>query len=178
MTREEFNNSVRQMSRMLYVFAFRFLKSREEAEDAVQEVFIRMWNMGKKLDGYNSIEALATTMTRNYCIDLLRKQKHLMPVDVSEGDHKSDSSPLDIMVQSESDAIIRNIISEMPDLYQEIITLHELEGLSYEEISIKTGQNINTLRVTFSRARTMIRDKYLKYFNEKKGIGNIVKKVL
>ena len=65
------------LSRNLYGYAFRILRNQEEAEDAVQEVFIKLWNMGKKLDEYNSIEALAVTMIKNFCIDQLRKKKHL-----------------------------------------------------------------------------------------------------
>ena len=75
MTRTDFNDLIQQLSRKLYGFAFRILRNQEEAEDAVQEIFIKLWKMGQKLDEYNSIDALATTMTKNYCIDQIRKQK-------------------------------------------------------------------------------------------------------
>src|SRR5665648_524397 len=77
MTRGDFNAFVQQFSRILYVCAYRILGSQVEAEDAVQEVFIKLWKMGVKLNKYNSIEALAKTMTKNYCIDQLRKNKHI-----------------------------------------------------------------------------------------------------
>ena len=76
MTRKDFDHLVQQQSRKLYGFAFRILRNQEEAEDVVQEIFIKLWKMGEKLDEYKSIDALATAMTKNYCIDLLRKQKH------------------------------------------------------------------------------------------------------
>ena len=75
MTRLEFNNQVLLLSRKLYTTAFRFLKRQEEAEDAVQEVFIRLWNRLDELDRYNSLEAFAVTTVKNYCIDLLRREK-------------------------------------------------------------------------------------------------------
>jgi RNA polymerase sigma-70 factor (ECF subfamily) len=150
------------------MYAFRFVKNREEAEDAVQEVFVRLWNMGKKLDSINSVEALAFTMTKNYCIDLLRKQKHSSLTDDLSLDKWSESTPHEIIEQAESGIIIRQIIDELPELYRTIINLHEIDGLSYEEISVKTGQNINSLRVIISRARSTIRDKYKSYFNEKR----------
>src|SRR5450759_1353818 len=78
MTRADFNDLVRQLNRNLYGYAFRILRNQEEAEDAVQEVFIKLWNLGKKLDEYNSIGALATTMIKNFCIDQLRKKKHFL----------------------------------------------------------------------------------------------------
>lgn len=165
MTRDSFNEYVRLLSRKLYSYAFRILLNQEESEDAVQEIFIKLWNMGEKLNEYNSIEALATTMTRNYCIDQLRKNKHI----VNDQDYFNNDlniatpSPHELMVLRESDDIVRNIIEYLPDLYKVIIKLHDIEGLSYEEIAEKTGQNINTLRVTLSRARGLVRDDYKKY---------------
>lgn len=159
------------MSRMLYMYAYRFVNNREEAEDVVQEVFVKMWNMGQKLDRYDSIEALATTMTKNYCIDILRKQKHLSDDNVI-GQLSYEKSPQDLIEQAESATIIRRIIESLPELYRNVINLHEIDGMSYEEISSKTGQNINSLRVIISRARSTIRDEYNKYFYEKRRIGN------
>jgi RNA polymerase sigma-70 factor (ECF subfamily) len=168
MTRERFNDYVLQQSRKLYGFAFRILRNQEESEDAVQEVFIKLWKMGDRLDNYESIDALATTMTKNYCIDQIRKLKH--PVnyhtDINDYQFKTTISPHDQLENAESDAIIHRIIGDLEDKYRMVIELRDIQGLSYEEISEKTGQNINTLRVTISRARGFIRDEYKKYNNE------------
>jgi DNA-directed RNA polymerase specialized sigma24 family protein len=56
----------------------------------------------------------------------------------------------------------------MPDSYREMISLKDIDALSDEEIAVKTGQNINTQRVTLSRARALLREEYKKYFNEKR----------
>jgi RNA polymerase sigma-70 factor (family 1) len=180
MTSTDFNDFVKQVSRKLYGFAFRILQNQEEAEDAVQEVFIKMWKMGEKLNEYDSIEALATTITKNYCIDQLRKQKNVQ----KEGHKKEDyyyltsPSPHEQMEIKETNDIICRIIDHLPDAFKVIIRLREIEGLSYNEISEKTDQNINTLRVTISRARRIIRDEYNNYQNEHNGIKQIVGKVL
>ena len=178
MTRQEFNDYVRQLNRKLYGFAFRILRNQEEAEDAVQEVFIKLWNMGDKLNNYNSIIALATTMTKNYCIDQLRRQKHIITDRNSIHETTTSPSPHEQMESRESDDIIHNIIENLPDLYKVIINLREIEGLSYEEIVEKTHQNINTLRVTISRARKMIREEFNKYQYERRGIKHAARKVL
>jgi RNA polymerase sigma-70 factor (ECF subfamily) len=83
MTRLEFNNQVFLLSRKLYIVAFRFLKRQEEAEDAVQEVFIKLWNRLDDLDRYNSLEAFAVTTVKNYCIDIIRKEKSIVHEDHS-----------------------------------------------------------------------------------------------
>jgi RNA polymerase sigma-70 factor (ECF subfamily) len=171
MTREEFSNLVQQLGKKLYYFAFRILRNQEEAEDGVQEVFLRLWKMNDKLADYRSIEALATIMTRNYCIDLIRKNRNVSPVkaDSVSFDNLTEISPLESMVLRESDEIIRNIIENMPEASRMIIKYHDLEGKSYEEIAESTGQNINTLRVNISRARKHIRDEFNKYNYERRG---------
>jgi RNA polymerase sigma factor (sigma-70 family) len=180
MSRPDFDNLIRQLSRKLYGFAFRILRNQEEAEDVVQEVFIRLWKMGGKLDEYKSVDALATTMTKNCCIDLIRKQKHNYTADFSISDYQGSASPSphDTMENRETGEILHRIISNLPDLYRIVVRLRDIDGESFEEIARKTDQNINTLRVTLSRARKIIRDEYNKYQYERKGTKTAYRKVL
>ena len=180
MTREKFNKYIYQQSRKLYILAFRILHNKEEAEDAVQEIFIKLWNMREKLDTYNSIEALTTSMIKNHCIDQTRKLKHIT-TDAPD-DHfqfiNSPPTPYEEMEIKESDIIIKTIIDKLPKKFRSLIIMKEIEGCSYEEIAEKTDQNINTLRVTLSRARKLIRDEYNKHQNERRGIKKLDRKVL
>lgn len=180
MTRADFDTLVRQLSRKLYGFAFRILRNQEEAEDAVQEIFIRLWTMKERLKEYSSINALATTMTKNYCIDQIRKRKHLFHEEEVSRDIQNSgfATPHEILTDRESVEILHQIIEQLPELYKVVIRLREIEGLSYEEIACKTEQNINTLRVTLSRARKMIREKYIKHQYERRGIKEAAPKVL
>jgi RNA polymerase sigma-70 factor (ECF subfamily) len=172
MTRKAFDHLVHRQGRKLYGFAFRFLRNQEEAEDVVQEVFIRLWKMNDRLDEYKSIEALATAMTRNYCIDLLRKQKHGFKGDYNLNDYQNFTSPSphEQMENRESGEILNRIITDLPEIFRVVIRLRDIEGASYEEIAEKTDQNINALRVTLSRARKLIRDEYKKYQYERRRI--------
>jgi RNA polymerase sigma-70 factor (ECF subfamily) len=180
MTRADFNELVRQHNRNLYGYAFRILRNQEEAEDAVQETFIKLWNLGKKLDDYISIGALATTMIKNYCIDQIRKKKHLVSEVNSDQEFKyaDTASPDKVLENRESEDILIQIIDKLPDIYKTAIKMREIDGLSYEEITEQTQQNINTLRVTISRARKMIREEFNKYQYERRGIKEVGRKVL
>jgi RNA polymerase sigma-70 factor (ECF subfamily) len=165
MTRDTFDDIIHKYNRKLFALAFRMLRNRQEAEDVVQDVFLKMWMMGNKLDKYNDICALAMTMTRNNCLDMLRKWKHIDndtygPLTM---DADPSPSPYDKMVTAEDESILDRIIEELPPLYRDLVQLREINGLSYEEIAGKNNVNINTLRVTLSRARKMIKEKYLKY---------------
>jgi RNA polymerase sigma-70 factor, ECF subfamily len=171
MTKTDFNNLVIAIGRKLYGYAYRVLRDKEGSEDAVQEVFVKLWKMNTKLEEYESVEALAITMVKNYCIDQIRKQKYVEHADSNSFSRfqDPDPSPLDNLESSETSALIYSIINDLPEIYREIIQLREIEELSYEEISEKTGQNINTLRVNLSRARKSVRDEFNKKSNEFRG---------
>lgn len=146
------------------------LRNQQEAEDVVQNVFMKMWLMGNKLDEYKDKEALGVTMIKNNCLDMLRKWKH---VDNEQQDAFEYSytyispTPYEELIKSEDRKIINQIIDELPPIYRDLVQLREINGLSYEEIADQISININTLRVTLSRARKMIREKYLEYINER-----------
>jgi RNA polymerase sigma-70 factor, ECF subfamily len=180
MTRADFNDLVRQHNRNLYGYAFRILRNQEEAEDAVQEIFIKLWTLGSKLDEYNSIVALATTMIKNFCIDQIRKKKHIIIDEHTVDDVKNidNESPYALMDNKESGEILSHIIDHLPDIYKYVIMMREIDGLSFEEIAENTSQNINTLRVTLSRGRKMIREEFNKYQYERRGNKQVDRKVL
>ena len=180
MTRTDFIDLVQQLSRKLYGYAFRILRNQEEAEDAVQEIFIKLWNMGEKLNEYKSVDALVITMTKNYCIDQIRKQKNIYNDEQNNQDQAYATSPTphEQLESKETNDILTTIINTLPDTFRILIRLKEIEGLSYEEIAEITDQNINTLRVTLSRARRRIKDEYNKYQYERRGIEQVSRKVL
>jgi RNA polymerase sigma factor (sigma-70 family) len=168
MTRNAFNDIIHVNHRKLFGIAFRILKNRQEAEDVVQEVFMKMWMMKDKLDKYNDASGLAVTMTKNNCIDRIRKWKNFDTEEYESGIQAIDSapSPHQQLEKNETTAIISDIIGKLPPGFREIIQLREIDGLSYEEIALQNNLNINTLRVTISRARQMIKENYLKYSYE------------
>lgn len=180
MSRPEFDVLIQQLSRKLFSYAFRIIRNQEEAEDVVQEVFIKLWAMGPKLDEYKSIDALATTITKNYCIDLIRRHKHNSSEDLSIDNFQSltSQSPHEELENREAGEILQMIIADLPEGYRDIIRLRDIDGNSFEEIAGITHQNINTLRVTLSRARKAIRDQYIKYYYERRGIKKADRKVL
>lgn len=168
MTRTEFNGIVVKLSRKLYGFAFRILHDEQGSEDAVQEVLLKIWKMDDSIGKYGSIEALATTMTKNYCIDQLRKSKRNERGDLDDyGNYKSEEpTPQERLERDETLSTVNDIISNLPDNYRKLVQLRDIDGISYEEMAELTSQSINNLRVGLSRARTIIRDEYKKRTHE------------
>lgn len=163
MTRKEFEADILPLSRNLYRFAFRFLSNREEAEDAVQEVYLKLWKMRDKLSGYNNIKAFAMTVTRNHCLDCLRKRKkEYLEDSITDNTRTSDMMYEDNIEGRESFRIITGIIDSLPDNYREVIQMRDIDGYEFEEIREKLGIDINNLRVKLSRARKMVREELKK----------------
>jgi RNA polymerase sigma-70 factor, ECF subfamily len=164
MTRDRFDEIIHSQYRRLFMIAFRIVKNKPEAEDAVQEVFMKMWTMGDKLDEYDNIEAIAVTIIKNKCIDVVRRKKFSdggveMPAVMNL---ENPVSPYEQMASKETNEIVGKIISGLAPNFRELVQLREIDGLSYEEISSITGSNVNSIRVSVSRARQIIKEEYLK----------------
>ena len=166
MDRKEFENIVLPLSRNLYRMAFRILSTAEDAEDAVQEVSIKLWGMRKKLANYRSIEALATTMTRNHCLDQLRRRGRQVSDDPGRERGISEEDIEKQMENRESYNRVLAIVDGLPQRYASWIRMRDIDELDYDEIVRATGDNINTIRVNLSRARKMVREKLKELYYE------------
>ncbi len=154
----DFQSQVYPLKNKLFRFARRMLDHTEEAEDTVQDVFIRLWNIRQKLGEYRSVEALAMVTARNLCLDRIKSRRH--PVENLE-DHRRflenmpDPGSAD---HAEMAGEVRLAIRSLPDPQQAIIHLRDIEGYEFGEIAAITGMNENAVRVALSRARKRIRE--------------------
>jgi RNA polymerase sigma-70 factor (ECF subfamily) len=139
--------------------AFRLMKNREEAEDIVQEVYVKLWGMRNGLDKYNSIEALCIRITRNLCLDHLRRRKVNHDAMKAE-QYKQNShteSPSENLEKKEDAELVHALIAALPEPQRSLVHLRHLEGKEYEEIAEMVNMNVNAIRVSISRARKQMR---------------------
>jgi len=160
----EFKKRVLPLGRKLLHYAFQLLHDMHEAEDAVQEVVLRLWKNRDSIDGYNSLEAFSLKMTRNWCLDRLKAKKPLYIDGYQSGfDKPSDEpNPYRKLEQNDRLSLLRSLLNRLPEQQRQIIELRDLEGLEFEQIVLITGMNLNALRVNLSRARTRLRDEMKK----------------
>jgi RNA polymerase sigma-70 factor (family 1) len=158
MNPEDFKKKVLPLKNKLFRFANRLLDNREEAEDMVQEVFIKLWNRRDKLDEYRSIEALAVVTIRNLCLDKL-KSKKMHAERMKDLENEIPSSQQE-QTPDLSDIVhqIHQVIQTLPEQQRLIIQLRDIEGYDYEEIAQMLEMNENAVRVNLSRARKKIRE--------------------
>ncbi len=163
MVAHDFKTSVLPVSKKLLRFATHFLKDEEEARDAVQEIFLKLWQKRDTLEKIDNIEAFAMRMTRNHCIDIVRARR-VVPID-AETDRKLKAQTIDVHSKvelNESAQQIKKLIARLPDLQQRVMLMRDIEQLSYDEIAEITGLQMNAIRVNLSRARKKVRDEFLK----------------
>jgi len=159
MKSSEFKLLVMPYSSRLYRMAFRLMNSREEAEDIVQEVYVKLWGMRNELEKYNSIEALCIRITRNLCLDHLRRRK--VNHDAMKAEQYKESSypetPSENLEKKENAELVHKLISALPEPQRSLVHLRHLEGKEYEEIAEMVNMNVNAIRVSISRARKQMR---------------------
>lgn len=168
MTKQEFKNLVLPSRDKFFRVALSLLGNRQEAEDTLQDAFLKLWNMRSRLSEYDSVEGLGMTMTKNLCLDKLRSYKNRKQNDEEVGTltlHSGNPDPAQETELNESLKTIHSIFETLPDQQKLIIHLRDVEHYEYEEISEMTGLTVNNIRVNLSRARKTVREEYVKHQN-------------
>jgi len=160
MTIEEFEIKVLPVNSKLFQFARRLLYEREEAEDAVQEVFIKLWKHRKSLDKLDNIEAYAMRITRNHCLDRIKMKKNLI---LKTNDYKKENvinntNPENLLELKETVNKVNKIINSLPEKQKTVIELRDRYGYTLEEIGEIMKMNAGNVRVCLSRARRKVRE--------------------
>ena len=89
MSKETLISTFTDLRKSFLQLAMRFLPSREDADDALQEAFFRLWKHADRIDSREEAEALTVVTVKNLCIDTLRKKNHLLTVELDENRDES-----------------------------------------------------------------------------------------
>ena len=161
MNQVEFINSVKPFKDKLFRLAKRLLISTEEAEDATQDVLIKLWNKNDTLNQFGSMEAYAMTITKNYCLDVL-KSKRTSNLRIEHQNYVENGSSLQQKIEDENSiGWIEKIIETLPEQQKLIIQMRDVEQYEFDEISKIMEMSEATIRVALSRARKTVRDKMI-----------------
>jgi RNA polymerase sigma-70 factor (ECF subfamily) len=158
MNQKEFMQLVNPFKDKLFRVAKRLLVSTEEAEDATQEVLVKLWNKNESLEAYNSVEALAMTMTKNYCLDQL-KSKRASNLKIVHNNFTDREAGLQQQVEDKDTwNWVEKIMNDLPQQQKLIVQLRDIEEMEFEEISKILDMNEQAIRTALSRARKTIRE--------------------
>lgn len=153
----------------LFHLAYRMMNNRQEAEDVVQESFLRVY---KHLDRYDENQKFSTWIYRiatNLCIDRLRKRRQIYSLDAASTEHdgldgysmmpSDERTPESELILSETQRIIREAIDTLPAKYKSVMVLRYLQDMSLQEISEVLDMPVTTVKTRVHRGREYMRKK-------------------
>ncbi len=181
-----FKSLLRRYQNRIYGAAFRILGNTEEAEEVVQETYIKVHQNLDKFKQQASFGAWVFRIVHNLCVDALRARQRKGGVQAvsfdpqvsSEHDEFVDNasavisqladenaSPERQIDAAEQNAMIEGSLKALPETQRVVIILHDIEGFSYEEIAEIVGANLGTVRSRLHYGRIKLRQLLEPYFS-------------
>ena len=149
---QAFAEIVKRYTPLLFSLSYRLLGSPEEAEDAVQEIFVKVYRSLARFAIQSRFYSWIYTIGLNWLRSRLRKRRpnsrhNVLPLAVSE------SNPADVLVRKENEQRIHEAIRKLPLIYREPFVLRHLEDLSMNDIADILVLPVGTVRVRLHRAK-------------------------
>ncbi|MCF6300070.1 MAG: sigma-70 family RNA polymerase sigma factor [Proteobacteria bacterium] len=140
----------------LYAMAYQMLGDQLEAEDVVQDTFIKLWQ--RKEQGWPYEKAWLYKVTRNQCLDLLRRRKYASEYQLSQGVGADFyRSACDTVINDELSGEISKAINQLDEPYKSLIVMREVNGLNYQTMSLALDLNLSQTKVYLHRARKQLK---------------------
>ena len=145
-----------QTNSKLFGILMRFLRNPTDAEDALQNVYIKAWRNAPKFDTSRNGDAWLVSIARNHAVDVLRSRRHYEPVE-GEAEELADG-----MISTGERMLLRQDLGRcfklLPRDHAALILDVYMTGLSYQEAAEKTGTPLNTVRTWLRRGLVTLRE--------------------
>ncbi len=143
--------------RQMYVTAMTILRNSDDASDAVQEAFTRLWERRDELPNIDNPEAFCVTTVKRICIDRLRRSS--LPINEVNEDTLLIADDSDKQADNrESIQLVTLLMSKLPEQQRQVLQLRAFNDCSFEEIESITGLTGVNVRTLLSRARRRMRE--------------------
>jgi RNA polymerase sigma-70 factor, ECF subfamily len=152
---EAFRHLVERYQGAVYNLAYRMLGSPEEAEDAAQEIFVRLYRQLGRYDPERKFSTWTLAIATNYCIDQLRRRRmQLVPLEnIIPWARARDAGPEGEALSRESRDEVQRLLKDLPEKYRAPLVLRYWEELSCAEIAEILGVPEGTVKTQIHRAR-------------------------
>ena len=160
---EAFSQAFTQYNRLLYAIAYRYLKSGEEAEDAVQHTFMKLWEERKRLDLRNGLRSLLYTILRHYVLNELRHRTVVYEknYELAQEAEETDESYLQFYEEQDLRNQLLLAINKLPSQKSAICKLKLRQGLSNQEIAERMHLTVATVKSHYTQAIKMLRREFV-----------------
>lgn len=153
-----------------YSIAFRYLRNQEDAMDALQESFIKIYRHLDKFNFESSFNTWVYRIVVNTCNDMIKKSKARPQIE-ELNKHSHETYEVDIpdtgllpeekLINKEETIYILQCLEKIQQEHKEVLILRDIQGFSYEEIGNLLNCNIGTVKSRISRARQKMKEVYL-----------------
>jgi RNA polymerase sigma-70 factor (ECF subfamily) len=157
---------LRRYERLVLVTALRLLGNLDDAQDAAQEVFLKLYRNLRKVEASSSIPAWLYRVTVNVCHDLRRGRKS-QPLDEATPVASPGADPQQVAVEAERRRVLAMSLRMLPEKERAALVLRDLEGLSTGEVARVLGSSEATVRSQVSKARVKVKDFVERYFRRR-----------
>jgi RNA polymerase sigma-70 factor (ECF subfamily) len=142
-----------------YRAAYYLLESQEDAEDAVQELYLKIMKTPGRFADVKEPVAFGMTILKNICIDMIRRRERRKAEELQEYMISETSDPNRRTADRDRLRILLEEIEKLPEKQAAVLKMRTLEGLEYDEISRRTGLSQVNIRVLISMARKTLKKK-------------------
>ncbi len=161
MTEQEFEQMVERMRPRLMQMGHEFFGSDTEAEEVVQETWLRAWNIRERV---TLTDAYVLRIARNCCVSMWRGQRAQVELTDEEGSVVSEVTPEEEMEERENSEWLQSRLQRLPKAEREVWQLFYDQGLTVEEIAEARGTSVATVRKTISNVRSRLRADLRRHF--------------
>ena len=159
---------VRRHQQRVYQIAYRLLRDHLEAEDAVQEVFLKVYENAHRFEPKAKVSAWLHRITANHCLNLLRRRRPLLgSLDQEDGAGPPDpgGNPLEVLEERDLHRRLEELLEELPENQRRALILKRFAGLSYQEIGEALGLSPQAVDGLLKRARQFLRKALKEYLD-------------
>lgn len=139
----------KKYSRRIYKFGFSILKSQEEAENLIQDVYLNLWENRHKVAQDSSVKSYLFTIAYNSSISIIRKKaRESQFIEYLKTLQEVNEDPVNVALEySELTNKLDEIIKTLPRRQREVYLMHRVEGLKYNEITERLNISVNTIEL-------------------------------
>jgi len=165
----QFNTQILNHSDKLFRFAKSILRNVDAAQDAVQELILKLWEKKDQLDEVENLQAFTMRSMRNLCLDTIRQRRDEVEIPIEF--EYIEPNPYHQVERKDLATRIRIMIDNLPELQRTIIRMRDVEEMEIAEIGSVMSLTENAVSVNLSRARQKIREQIL---NEQKRVEETI----
>ena len=157
MTQQQFIDFAQRQRPTLLLTAKQYLSAAEDAEDAVQEVLMKLWSARERIPNADDFSKYALTAVRNTALNILNEQKRRQTVPIDIHEVPTETHGPDTQLEAiERQQHLDNIISHMPIASRTLLKMRNIDQLSYSQIALILGTTETAIRIRVSRIRQQL----------------------